>query len=186
MYLVKYAESQFGFIKPFTSVRDEVTFSQTFLTTSILIGMEFATFDTDYKLTGRPNRICRHKLSYKSFSLQQEVVSCERQNIHFSTSKDGKINIKGTSTLERGVLLYPELNLCFESFEDAQIAFESTIKLTRNEDIMFPVDIIKLTEEEFEQIPGIEFFPKEEGILVGYNRFDNFKPMYGEIKHTYK
>ena len=39
MYVVTY-KGQFGFIKPWTAVRDEETFSQQFLTPSIIEGIE--------------------------------------------------------------------------------------------------------------------------------------------------
>jgi hypothetical protein len=39
LYIVKYT-GQFGFIKPWTAVRDEETFSQQFLTPSMIAGIE--------------------------------------------------------------------------------------------------------------------------------------------------
>ena len=39
MFVVKYS-GQFGFIKPWTAVRDSETFSQQFLTPSIVEGIE--------------------------------------------------------------------------------------------------------------------------------------------------
>ena len=39
MYIVKYT-GPFGFIKPLTAVRDDETFSQQFLTPSIVAGIE--------------------------------------------------------------------------------------------------------------------------------------------------
>ncbi len=61
-YVVKYS-SPFGFIKPWTAVRDSKTFSQQFLTPSIIEGI-------GQKLEG--SSIVRHKLSYTSISIQQE------------------------------------------------------------------------------------------------------------------
>jgi hypothetical protein len=39
MYVVKYT-GPFGFIKPWTAVRDDLTFSQQFLTPSMIAGIE--------------------------------------------------------------------------------------------------------------------------------------------------
>lgn len=66
-YVVKYA-GPFGFIKPWTAVRDASggeTYSQQFLTPSIIEGIR-------QKL--EVTAIMRHKLSYAGIDLQQEVV----------------------------------------------------------------------------------------------------------------
>lgn len=68
-YVVKYS-GPFGFIKPWTAVRDSKTFSQQFLTPSIIEGIR-------QKL--EVSKILRHKLSYSGISVKQEQTqtSCE-------------------------------------------------------------------------------------------------------------
>ena len=62
LYIVKYS-GPFGFIKPWTAVRDEKTFSQQFLTPSIIEGLR-------QKL--EVDSIIRHKLTYALISIQQQ------------------------------------------------------------------------------------------------------------------
>lgn len=84
----------FGYIKPWTAVRDELTFSQQFLTPSIIEGMR-------QKL--QVEEILRHKLSFSTFDKQQEqtrpkLIKRPRHNF---------------SILTRGVLINPVLVLGF-------------------------------------------------------------------------
>ena len=72
MYVVTY-KGQFGFIKPWTAVRDEETFSQQFLTPSIIEGIEKKLFPELLTIPGI-HKIQRHKLRYDSMDSQQEVV----------------------------------------------------------------------------------------------------------------
>lgn len=77
-YVVKYG-GPFGFIKPWTAVRDASggeTYSQQFLTPSIIEGIR-------QKL--EVTAIMRHKLSYAGINIQQEVVQAK------AWSKKGKL-----------------------------------------------------------------------------------------------
>ena len=98
--------------------------------------------------------------------------------------KDKGIYKTNLGILNRGVMLNPNLYLAFEYEEDAQIALKQTICLCRNEDLVFPQELILLTEEEFEEIEGFEllFTDKENGFKVGHNRFADSTEMYGELK----
>ena len=89
----------------------------------------------------------------------------------------------------RGVMVNPILFLAFETMEDAEEAAKQHICLARNEDILYPQDgIIKVSEEEFdlneELFYGFELIAEkcEQSFLVGYNRMDGNKPMYGWLK----
>lgn len=166
----------FGFIKPWTAVRDEKTFSQQFLTPSIVEGLR-------QKLG--VSAILRHKLMHAGTSLQQERT----QSRAFDKKKKGgfKHAARALSIINRGVMLYPHLWLAFPSLADAELAAEQHICLSRNEDVLLPSpDIIKITEEDFNQMPGFEllFGKTPNSILVGHNRYDGNTPMYGEIKIT--
>ena len=94
-YVVKYA-GPFGFIKPWTAVRDSKTFSQQFLTPSIIEGMR-------QKL--EVSEIVRHRLTYGGISVQQEQTQtrgieikkkemCIRDRGSCSCNKEGSPSLK--------------------------------------------------------------------------------------------
>lgn len=184
--IVKY-EGHFGFIKPWTAVRDGGnpdtihTFSQQFLTPSIIEGMEKKLFPELLSQKGI-TRIVRHKLTYAGFSGQME----QTQTLGWEYKKAKKMLQRPRAILVRGVLLYPDLYLAFESLEDAQRASAQHICLCRNEDVLWPNEEIQyLNEEQFNGLDGFEFrFGQAPGcFLVGYNRF-NDAPMYGWLEST--
>ncbi|MDD4599187.1 MAG: hypothetical protein PHW35_14575 [Lentimicrobiaceae bacterium] len=170
-YVVKYS-GPFGFIKPWTAVRDAKTFSQQFLTPSIIEGIR-------QKL--EVSSIVRHKLTYSSISVQQE----QTQTRGWEKKTKQKMMIRNQSILERGVMINPILYLAFETGEEAQKSAKQHICLCRNEDVLFPdSEIIQLEEKEFDQLTGFElrFGESERSFLVGFNRFDEAKPMYGWLE----
>lgn len=175
MFIVTYT-GPFGFIKPWTAVRDGKTFSQQFLTPSIIEGLR-------QKL--EVSSIVRHKLTYSSISVQQE----QTQTRGWEKKSQQKIMVRKQSILERGVMINPILYLAFETKEDALKSAEQHICLCRNEDILLPSpQIIHLKKEEFDKITGFElrFGETEKSFLVGFNRFDKAKPMYGWLEITGK
>lgn len=174
-YVVKYT-GPFGFIKPWTAVRDSKTFSQQFLTPSIIEGIR-------QKL--EVNAILRHRLSYKGISMQQEKT----QSRGWKFKKQSKTMIRSTSILERGVMLEPILHLAFQTLEEAEQAASQHICLCRNEDVLLPDSEIRdMSEDDFNQIAGFElkFEENKQSFLVGFNRFDGAKPMHGYIEITGK
>lgn len=184
-YVVKYS-GPFGFIKPWTAVRDSETYSQQFLTPSIIAGIERKLFPELLKNDdGKIKKIVGHRLSYKQISQQQEQVQPRGWN-----EKGRGVNKEYSrpyAILMRGILLNPELLLAFQDKDDAEAAVSQHICLCRNEDILYPDDeIIKTTQEEFdsELFPGFElvFEQTDASFLVGYNRFINNEPMYGFLK----
>lgn len=181
-YVVKYS-GQFGFIKPWTAVRDSETFSQQFLTPSIVEGIEKKLFPELLKeeFMGNIMKIRRHKLTYQAISKQTEVTQTRGLEI----KKKEKYIDRPTSILTRGILLNPDLYLAFNNLVDAQIVSKQHICLCRNEDILLPnATILEFTEQEFSQISGFElrFGESENSFMVGYNRFDNVKEMYGWLE----
>lgn len=178
-YVVKYS-GKFGFIKPWTAVRDGETFSQQFLTPSIIEGMEKKLFPELLESNG-VIKIARHKLSYSAIDSQQEVT----QTRGWKTTK--KEMTRDRSILKRGVMVDPILYLAFTDKEDAETASKQHICLCRNEDVMLPeTEILELTEEQFSDLDGFElrFGESAQSFLVGYNRFNNGKPMYGWIEYN--
>ena len=173
-YVVTY-RGPFGFIKPWTAVRDGETFSQQFLTPSIIEGMEKKLFP---ELLEEPNgikKILRHKLSYESMSDQQE----QTQTRGFNKGR------RDSSILKRGVLINPCLLLAFENEKDAVHASRQHLCVCRNEDILLPENQIKeIDEKDFSNLEGFElrFGKRDDAFLVGYNRFNENKPMYGWLE----
>jgi hypothetical protein len=175
LYVVKYS-GPFGFIKPWTAVRDSKTFSQQFLTPSIIEGIR-------QKL--EVTSIARHKLSYTSISVQQE----QTQTRGWEKKTQLKIMVRNQSILERGIMIDPVLYLAFENKEDAQKSTRQHICLCRNEDLLLPDEsIIEMDETEFDALTGFElrFGESNHSFLVGFNRFETAQPMYGYLEITGK
>jgi hypothetical protein len=174
LYVVKYS-GPFGFIKPWTAVRDAgggETYSQQFLTPSIIEGIR-------QKLEA--GEIARHKLTYAGINLQQEVVKAKAW-----TKKNGTYFKEG-SILKRGIMLSPTLCLAFNNKSDAEKAIKQHICLCRNEDILLPIgEIEEMSENDFNQLDGYElrFEKNDKSFLVGYNRFKENEEMYGWIDIT--
>ena len=178
-YIVKYSGA-FGFIKPWCAVRDGETYSQQFLTPSIIEGIEKKLFPELLK-DKSIHKIRRHKLSYSGLSVQQE----QTQTRGWEHKKSEKRMFRSLSILKRGVLINPVLFLAFENKEDAEAAMVQHICLCRNEDVLLPSPrLFNLEDEEFDQLEGFElrFKESEQSFLVGFNRFDGSKPMYGELE----
>ena len=180
MYAVRYI-GKFGFIKPWTAVRDGETFSQQFLTPSIIEGIEKKLFPEMLEHQGVISKIVRHKLKYSAIDTQQEVTQTRGWKV---TKKE---MTRERSILKRGVMLDPVLYLAFSNLEDAETAAKQHICLCRNEDVMLPdADLLELNDEEFAELEGFElrFGQSDNSFLVGYNRFDSDKPMYGWIEYN--
>jgi hypothetical protein len=174
-YTVKYSGT-FGFIKPWTAVRDAETYSQQFLTPSIMEGMR-------QKLEVK--EIVRHKLTYSGISPQQEVIQAKAWNKH--GQKKNASYRKKHSIIKRGIMLYPVLYLAFSNIEDAEKAHIQHVCLCRNEDLLLPDgEIEALPEQEFNMIDGYElrFEKNEQSFMVGYNRFNENEQMFGRIEIT--
>ena len=181
-YIVKYS-GPFGFIKPWTAVRDSETFSQQFLTPSIVEGIEKKLFPELLNENGI-HKIRRHRLSYTQINQQQEVIQTRGWN---STKKGKQFQFdRPTAVLIRGILLEPVLHLAFYNSQEAEIAAKQHICLCRNEDVLMPSIIEEISVEEFdneELFNGYEliFEKKEDSFHVGYHRYTK-EPMYGWLK----
>ncbi|HAC93698.1 MAG TPA: hypothetical protein DCE82_02965, partial [Odoribacter splanchnicus] len=109
-YIVRY-RGPFGFIKPWCAVRDSKTFSQQFLTPSIIEGIR-------QKLEVAV--VLRHKLTYDAISVQQERT----QTRGWKIKKTQKLMVREQSILDRGVMVNPVLTLAFPTKEEAGRAAE--------------------------------------------------------------
>lgn len=184
MFIVKYS-GKFGFIKPWTAVRDGETYSQQFLTPSIVEGIEKKLFPELLSVQGEIRKIVRHKLCYAAIDSQQEVTQTRGWKKQ-GGKKDPYLE-RERSILKRGVMLDPILYIAFNNKDDAEVASKQHICLCRNEDVMLPdAEIYEYTDEQFAQLKGFElrFGESEQSFLVGYNRFNGCKPMYGWIEYN--
>ncbi len=180
LFIVKYS-GPFGFIKPWTAVRDGETFSQQFLTPSIVEGIEKKLFPEMLATSGQIQKIKRHRINYQGIDIQQERTWSKGG---FNANKEKGVYKTNMGILNRGVMLNPNLYLAFENRKDANTALGQTICLCRNEDLLFPESIKQLSTREFEGIDGFEllFTSAENGFKVGYNRFADGADMFGELK----
>ncbi|NLH62562.1 MAG: hypothetical protein GX452_14275 [Ignavibacteriales bacterium] len=186
MYLVKYS-GPFGYIKPWTAVRDSETYSQQFLNPSTIEGIEKKLFPHLLNSQGI-HKIKRYRLTYSAISLQQEKTQSRGLSVKVNKKAKSITFNRAPAVLKRGVLINPVLYLAFDSEEDALSASNQHICLCRNEDILLPAsEIISVSEEEFSdqkgRFPGFELVAstEKEAFMVGFNRFNNSEPMYGEL-----
>ncbi|MGE5496739.1 MAG: hypothetical protein ACM3Q2_01610 [Syntrophothermus sp.] len=179
MYVVKYS-GPFGYLKPWTAVRDGETFSQQFLTPSTIEGIEKKLFPELLNKSGI-FKLRSNRLNYQGLDMQQEKTWSKGG---FSFNKEGDVYMTNIGIIMRGVLLNPNLYLAIENHEDAQRAFTQTICLCRNEDLVFPESISEMSEEKFDEIQGFELIPTRpgDGFKVGYNRYNNAEEMFGELR----
>jgi hypothetical protein len=183
LYVVKYS-GPFGFIKPWTAVRDSETFSQQFLTPSIVEGIEKKLFPELLGTSGI-QKIVGHRLTYRQITSQQEVI----QTRGWNSTKQGKQLLfdRPKAILLRGVLQEPGLTLAFTNRSDAETAFAQHICLCRNEDILLPETLLETSEENFnensDQHAGFElvFEESSKSFLVGYHRATQ-QPMFGWLR----
>lgn len=180
LYVVMYS-GPFGFIKPWTAVRDSETFSQQFLTPSIVEGIEKKLFPELLTENGI-KKIKRYRLNYCGIDVQQERTWAKGG---FSFTKEKGIYKTNLGIIKRGIMIEPNLYLAFMILEDAERALKQSICLCRNEDLLYPVSLQEMQKEQFEQIQGFELVWEtlnEKCFKVGYNRFQDAEEMFGELK----
>mgnify|MGYP001051155572 CR=1 FL=1 len=178
-YVVKYS-GPFGFIKPWTAVRDSETFSQQFLTPSIVEGIEKKLFPELLAEKG-VKKIKRHRLNYQAIDVQQERTWAKGG---FKANNEKGVWKTNLGILNRGVMLNPHLYIALENEKDAQRAYVQTVCLCRNEDILFPESLMQMEFEIWEEVDGFEliFSSGKKGFKVGHNRFAEAAEMFGELK----
>jgi len=182
-YIIKY-EGSFGFIKPWSAVRDTKTKSCFYLTPSILMGIERKLFpELSLNDNGKLNKILRYRLNFQDVTFQKELTRSINYINKTSKSNKKKYFIANTNTVERGLLLNPVLYIMISSINDIDIFMSQHICLCRNEDILFPTKIIEIENDDNfntdEQFYGYESFSCDENddnsILCGLNKYTNDK-----------
>lgn len=203
-YIVKYS-GPFGFIKPWTAVRDGETFSQQFLTPSIIEGMEKKLFPELLSAKGLQGYIVGHRINYTGISRQQEqtwskawiekkgepiieqrLVKKKGQEEYKEVKIPTVTRRPATGILTRGVLIEPNLYLAFSTPELADKAALQHLCLCRNEDVLLPEEIHEAAQSAWtsDLFPGFEFLfnnIEEPTFKAGYNRYANAAPMYGKV-----
>lgn len=188
-YAVKYSGA-FGYIKPWTAVRDTYTNSMFYLPESALMGIERKLFP---ELINGDNKglekILRYRISFSNLSVQQETTrSINYQRRTNPTTKE-KYFEANNFFINRGIMINPVLYLLFENKEDAEEAASQHICLSRNEDLMLPdAEIVELDSvdafEDEDQFAGYELIPTDEddieGVWFGINRYTNHN-QYGKF-----
>lgn len=202
LYCVRYKDlnsCSVGYIRPWNSVRDEETYSLTYLPTSFIDGIEK---ELDCK-----KKILRHKLRFNGmtteFFLSPSITLktlMKNGNVTTSIKRDN-----GTSTIHQ--LCEPEIILGFEDKEDAINASTQAIYVGQTQYMIYPIPfdydsekydvndiyndenmIREMNEEEFSALVGTETFPTtkedENGVYCGNNRFRNDERMYITIVRT--
>jgi hypothetical protein len=182
LFVVKYT-GPFGFIKPWTAVRDSETFSQQFLTPSIVEGIEKKLFP-ELLVERGIHAIAGHRLRYLGIAGQQETT-WSKAWITKRGAEKGTFNQRpSTGILTRGVLIEPVLFLAFKTEDYAERASKQHICLCRNEDLLWPEKPELMDMEAWGNINGFEllFEPGiQSGFNVGFNRFDDNNAMYGRL-----
>ena len=198
-YTVTY-RGHFGYIKPWTAVRDGETMSQAFLTPSTIEGMR-------QKLG--VGAILRHRLSHSGLVSQQEVVQSRGisekgfagADLQEYIERTGRAAAKGETykryerprgILTRHVMYQPVLHLAFSMAQEAALAASQHLCLCRNEDLVYPDAAVQtIHAHDFDRLDGFELqpaHPEEQGaFLCGYNRFTALEggpaaPMYGRLQ----
>jgi hypothetical protein len=177
LHVVTYT-GPFGFIKPWTAVRDELTYSQQFLTPSIVEGMRQKLDVSD---------ILRHRLSHGGFSVQQEATQTAGTKRKTVKTRGEVTYERPRAIIERGVMLNPVFHLAFPTSDDAERAHRQHLCLSRNEDLVMPDGPFRtMSANEFDDIEGFElrFGRTDNAFMVGYNRFEDGAPMYGRLTIT--
>jgi hypothetical protein len=153
----------------------------------MLAGIERKIFPELLDSTFGIYKIKGHRLTYQQISQQQEQTQPRGWNAKGSSRN--RTYERPYSILVRGIMVNPVLFLAFDNIEDAENASTQHICLARNEDILYPdEEIFEISKDEFdsneELFYGFElvFEKNEQSFLVGYNRMDNNKPMYGWLK----
>lgn len=168
----------FGYIKPWTAVRDSETFSQQFLTPSIVEGM---------RIKLGVSAILRHRLTHRGFDRQQERTQSAGFDLKVVKSRREATYVRPQSILVREVLIEPTLHLAFGMAEEAARAAREHLCLCRNEDVILPTGPPRvMSEKAFDALDGFElhFGEGPDAFLVGTSRFADGAPMYGTLSVT--
>lgn len=161
----------YGYIKPWNGVRDDETYSLTYLPPSFINGIE-----EELKINGH---IVRHKLTFDKSNMGEDLKKC------IVYLKNDYI----THTIhKRHTLINPKIILGFDNYEDAKYALTQPLYFGQN---IYPIygniefGIVEMTNDEFSKLDGVETILTDENdddaIYVGNNRQRNNERMFVRI-----
>ena len=195
----------FAFFKPWNAVRDSETYSLTYLTPSVINGIEYE--------NGLPmDSIVRSKLSFRTDGMGRDVILARALGGKFNkisglqkdymknrwgkpvyiqrniltqalTSKQGddemvfQVTEKSDAQIPyvQRTLVNPVIYLGFDSKEIADKMCNNVIYGGRMEYSLYSGDIEEMTEDEFNAITGVETFPAEDDITSIFCGFNRYK-----------
>lgn len=172
LYCIKYSNNlkpYYGYIKPWNAVRDNTTYSLTYLPPSFIDGVQ--------KNLGIEGNIVRHRLLFDTNGQQKDfnkAITYEKENKNGSTVHD------------RYCLVNPQILFGFDNKEDAEYCLNQPIHLGQMQYLIYPdkkYGIVEMNDEEFNNLKGVETFLTNEndGLYVGNNRQKNNERMYIDI-----
>ena len=138
----------YGYIRPWNAVRDDETWSLTYLTPSMIdgIGIEL----------GIENKIVRHKLVFDKTHMETDFTKCV---VYCKNNK------RNQTVHKRHTLVNPIITLGFETYEDAMLAMGLPIYCGQNIYPIYPFvndGIKEMTDAEFDELYGVETFETNE------------------------
>ena len=174
LYCVKFenkVQPYYGFIKPWNAVRDEDTYSLTYLPPSFINGIE-----DELKIDGK---IIRHKLTFDKNGMSRDMKKCV---VYLE-------NGNRSSTIHyRHTLVNPSLIIAFDNLNDAKYAIEQPLYMGQN---IYPIygnkdfGIREMNDEKFDTLLGVETIESsdvdENAVFVGFNRQKGNQRMYINI-----
>lgn len=199
LYCIKFGypvKPYYGYIKPWNAVRDEETYSLTYMLPSFFDGLK-----ERFNFHGN---IIRHKLTFDLGGMSSEqgvrFVPHPKENLIVKPFKD-RWEKGGDKTWglvkaihKRHELVNPELILAFDNKEDAEYMLTQCIYFGQDIYTMCPImfdesfGIKEMTHDEFNELNGVETFltSKDDpcGFYCGNNRHKNNERMYIQIQRN--
>ena len=172
LYCIKFGgvvKPYYAFFMPWNAVRDEETYSLTYLPPSTINGIE-------EELRLEHDSIVRHKLTFSMNGMQKEM---NKRIVYLQKGET-------TSTIHtRHMLINPEIIFAFKNKEDAEYAMTQVIYGGQFIYPLYPskeYGIQELTHEEFNGVETIETCEEDENsIFIGFNRQKENKKMFVNI-----
>lgn len=170
----------FAFFKPWNAVRDSETYSLTYLTPSVINGIEYE--------NGLPmDSIVRSKLSFRTDGMDENSIAASTNHLG-GRGKNKNVTVSDTiNTHKLHALVNPVIYLCFDKIECAKVLSDNCIYGGRFEYPLYSGEVEDITEDEFDSIPGVETFKTNEemmSIFCGFNRYKNNEKMYVNIVNS--
>jgi hypothetical protein len=180
LYCVQY-KGLLGFIKPYNALRDDETYSLTYITPSMLDGIA-----KGYSLK---SKIARHKLTFYG------MTECDFiKGQPYEKYSDGKPFRNQSQPQKRHSLKNVTLILGFDNKEDAERMIMPTIYCGQSEYLLSPrrfddnTQILEIDDCDFDKLQGVETFEcdenDEDALFCGFNRQRDGERMYIKINRV--